>query len=235
MEDMGGRSTNNKGLTFHARYLPLQYGFCVLSGFLLCLLISYFQHFETVTKTHCRKPEFFPTISASIGDMFPEKSLFRYFMALTSGPRILTLLIVHHIFKEDVGVKGGWGVVNRITMLVDVGRVFTAGLWIYIGSGEHHFAHDVGFVSYVVLTVIHQILHISMFRKYKIQGRSHPHPEDQSSYWWKMFFSIGHMLFFMGSMYYFVEHRFKCADYGTSPQLITSKLPMFRRANSNIY
>jgi len=64
--------------------------------------------------------------------------------------------------------------------------------------------------------MVHQIMHLLMFRALKIKGRSHPHPEDLSSYWWKIFFSVGHAMLFGGSMYYFVEHRFKCADYAFS-------------------
>eukprot|EP00026_Physarum_polycephalum_P016089 Phypoly_transcript_16926.p1 GENE.Phypoly_transcript_16926~~Phypoly_transcript_16926.p1 ORF type:complete len:277 (+),score=28.30 Phypoly_transcript_16926:63-833(+) len=218
--DSMGRTTAHKPLTFRAKGLPIIFGVCVLSGFLFCLVVSYHYHFESVTKTHCRQPEFFPTISAAIGDMFPEKSAFRYVMALTSGPRILTLLIIAYLLHEDIVALGlansAWNSVNTVAKWVDVARVFTAGIWIYVGSGEDHDIHDIGFVSYVVFTVLHQILHLSLFHKLKLRGRPHPHPEDRSSYNWKLFFAVGHMFWFLFSMYYFVQHRFFCAHFAFS-------------------
>lgn len=213
-----GRSSKGSTLTFHARYLPLMYGACVLSGFLACMFISYFYHFEHVTKTHCRLPEYFMTISAAIGDMFPEKSIFRYVMALTSGPRLLTCAIVYHLTREEI-ISGGpalsrWGGINTICGWLDFLKIFSAGIWIYVGSGENHDVHDVGFVSYVVFSVLHSIFHLAMFHRLKLKGRAHPHPEDVSSYKWKFFFSVGHVFWFLASMYYFVQHRFWCAEYG---------------------
>ena len=232
-----GRSTatTHKSLTFRARSLPIIYGVCVSTGFLFCLLFSYIYHFEIVTKTHCRQPEFFPTISASIGDMFPEKSFFRYAMALTSGPRMLTLAIICYLLREDLVTSGlgssAWNSMNTAAMWVDVARVFTAGIWIYVGSGENHDIHDVGFVSYVFFTMVHQIIHLALFYRLKLRGRPHPHPEDQSSFRWKLFFTVGHTFWFLASMYYFVEHRFYCAHFGILPPLLTTLSPFSFTSN----
>jgi hypothetical protein len=225
-------TTTHKSLTFRARSLPIIYGVCVCTGFLFCLVVSYIYHFASVTKTHCRQPEFFPTISASIGDNFPETSFFRYAMALTSGPRLLTLTIVCYLLREDLVASGlgnsAWNSANTVAMWIDVFRVFTAGIWIYVGSAENHDIHDIGFVSYVVSTAIHQIIHLSLFHRLKLRGRAHPHPEDQSSYRWKMFWTVGHTFWFITSMYFLAQHRLFCAHFGISPPFFLSFSTSFR-------
>ncbi|KAK3646841.1 Protein cwh43 [Elasticomyces elasticus] len=93
--------------------------------------------------------EWFPSVSATIGDRFPERSVFQLFIALTSGPRFLLVWLNYILMTR--GGKGGSGA--AWVAAVGVFRTFTCGGWTYVTSTDDHDAHDVFMISYLVATI----------------------------------------------------------------------------------
>ncbi|EFA76248.1 transmembrane protein [Heterostelium album PN500] len=154
-------------LKFPASLLPLSYGIITMTSFILTLVLAYYLHFERVTKTHCKLYEFLPSISSTIGDFSPEMNIYRYGMALTSGLRLATIYLNHHVALDDRAAllnlnNANSGAVAEsmrklaflipVSTVLDTLRVFAAGGWIYISSSEALFPHQVGFVSYVIFS-----------------------------------------------------------------------------------
>jgi len=204
-----------------ASVLPLIYGWCTLGGFLACLFFAYTMHFDNVTANHCKTLEFWPSISATIGDLSPEKNIFRYGMAVGSGSRILSVFINHQLFVEEAGVPSSWKRIksfNSVATFLDAMRIFTAGMWIYVTSSEDLIVHEVSFVLYVLSSIIFTVVHTILFYQVKI-NKPRPHPRDVTSFKWKLGLGITHGVLFFSSLHFFFEHL-NCKQYAYSKYAI---------------
>lgn len=91
--------------------------------------------------------EWFPSVSATIGDRYPERSFFQLFIAITSGPRF-ALVGFWYLLSRRPGTKlpgfvAFWGVF----------RTLTCGGWTYITSTDDHDWHDIFMISYLLATI----------------------------------------------------------------------------------
>ncbi|SCV04981.1 LANO_0G15874g1_1 [Lachancea nothofagi CBS 11611] len=146
-------------VTVNASIVPLVHTVCASVAFLAALIIGCKLHYyKIITNSHYAYPEeWFPSVSATIGDRYPERSIFQILIALTAFPRFLLLL--------------GHFMINKSTPCFVVGfvRTITCGGWVYITSTDDHNAHDVFMISYIVLTLPWDILvtRSSEFKVYK--------------------------------------------------------------------
>ncbi|AGO12316.1 AaceriAEL043Wp [[Ashbya] aceris (nom. inval.)] len=113
------------------------------SAFICALMVGYYLHFDKIVRNaHYGYPdEWFPSVSATIGDRYPERSLFQILIAVSAFPRFLLLFM--HWFRS----RSLWGVMAGLL------RTMTCGGWVYITSTDDHDAHDVFMIAYIVLTI----------------------------------------------------------------------------------
>ncbi|SCU91573.1 LAMI_0E06436g1_1 [Lachancea mirantina] len=130
-------------ISLKAKYIPIAHTICAGAAFLVALAVGCRLHYiKIVTNAHYTYPEeWFPSVSATIGDRYPERSIFQILIALTAFPRFL-LLLGHYILNKSVA-----------TALVGLARTVTCGGWVYITSTDDHNTHDVFMISYIVLTI----------------------------------------------------------------------------------
>lgn len=129
----------------------LMHTVCASMAFLAALAIGYHLHFiKIVTNAHYSYPdEWWPSVSATIGDRYPERSVFQILIALTSFPRFCLLLT--HFFLTQ----------SKAQFVVGVLRTVTCGGWVYITSTDDHDSHDVFMISYIILTLPWNVLCIN--------------------------------------------------------------------------
>ncbi|SCW02650.1 LAFE_0F11298g1_1 [Lachancea fermentati] len=130
-------------VSVNASIIPLAHTICASAAFLAALAVGYKLHFhKIVTNAHYTYPdEWFPSVSATIGDRYPERSIFQILIALTAFPRFL-LLLGHYSINKSL-----------TCFLVGLVRTVTCGGWVYITSTDDHDTHDVFMISYIVLTI----------------------------------------------------------------------------------
>ncbi|CAI5755688.1 unnamed protein product [Candida verbasci] len=119
------------------------------SSFIFALLVGCYLHYYKIVKNASfgYPDEWFPSVSATIGDRYPERSVFQIIIALTAGPRFLLLAFNFiTLFKQN-------SYLPYIGLISGTLRTFTAGGWMYITSTDDHDAHDVFMISYMVLTI----------------------------------------------------------------------------------
>ncbi|RCK66211.1 Protein CWH43 [Candida viswanathii] len=135
--------------TFNASAISHLHTLFASSSFLAALAVgSYLHYYKIVQNSSYGYPdEWFPSVSATIGDRYPERSVFQIIIALTAGPRFL-LLIFNFI---SLYRKNSY--LPYIALIAGTLRTFTAGGWMYITSTDDHDAHDVFMISYMVLTI----------------------------------------------------------------------------------
>ncbi|KAG7662213.1 CWH43 [[Candida] subhashii] len=134
---------------FNVSIISYLHSIFALSSFLAALAVgSYLHYYKIVQNASYGYPdEWFPSVSATIGDRYPERSVFQIIIALTAGPRFLLLLFDFIVLFRSKSY------LPYITLISGVLRTFMAGGWMYITSTDDHDAHDVFMIAYMVLTI----------------------------------------------------------------------------------
>ena len=119
------------------------------TGFLGALIVGCALHYKKIVQNqyYGYPDEWFPSVSAAIGDRYPERAVFQLFIAITSGPRFALVFLWYLIPARPKStlpkVVGGIGLF----------RTISCGGWTYITSTDDHDWHDIFMVSYLVATV----------------------------------------------------------------------------------
>ncbi|KAI9682720.1 MAG: hypothetical protein M1829_006707 [Trizodia sp. TS-e1964] len=119
------------------------------TAFLGALLTGLTLHYHKIVQNefYGYPDEWFPSVSATIGDRYPERSVFQLFIALTSGPRFLLVFLFYILTARNSSslpqLIAGFGLF----------RTLTCGGWTYVTSTDDHGWHDIFMISYLVATI----------------------------------------------------------------------------------
>ncbi|KAF2233723.1 calcofluor white hypersensitive protein [Viridothelium virens] len=91
--------------------------------------------------------EWFPSVSSTIGDRYPERSVFQVFIAITSGPRF-ALVALWFLLTDRPNTR-----LPKFVAGVGLFRTLTCGGWTYVTSTDDHDWHDIFMISYLVATL----------------------------------------------------------------------------------
>lgn len=91
--------------------------------------------------------EWFPSVSATIGDRYPERSVFQVFIAITSGPRF-ALVFLWYVLTARPGAS-----LPKFVAGIGLLRTLMCGGWTYVTSTDDHDWHDIFMISYLVATL----------------------------------------------------------------------------------
>ncbi|OWZ55107.1 calcofluor white hypersensitive protein [Cryptococcus neoformans 125.91] len=107
--------------------------------------------------------EWFPSVSATIGDHAPLRAPFQILIALCATPRFFLLLVQWLVHRNPPLTNTHSGDIRNaerssaflvdIELLVGVARTFCCGGWVYITSRDQHDLHDLFMIFYLLLTV----------------------------------------------------------------------------------
>ncbi|CAD1810679.1 Frag1/DRAM/Sfk1 family protein [Candida parapsilosis] len=136
-------------ISFNAKYISYAHTFFAASSFLAALAVGSYLHYHKIVQNASfgYPDEWFPSVSATIGDRYPERSVFQIVIAMTAGPRFLLLAFNFlSLYKES-------SYLPFVALIAGLLRTLTAGGWMYITSTDDHDAHDVFMIGYIVLTI----------------------------------------------------------------------------------
>ncbi|GAQ04485.1 protein cwh43 [Aspergillus lentulus] len=119
------------------------------TAFLSALIVGMSLHLHKIVQNeHYGYPdEWFPSVSATIGDRYPERSFFQVFIAITSGPRFALVFLWYLLTARPNST------LPKIVAGVGLFRTFTCGGWTYVTSTDDHDWHDIFMISYLVATL----------------------------------------------------------------------------------
>lgn len=126
------------------------HAFFALSAFFVALIVGCWLHYEKIVRnsSYGYPDEWFPSVSATIGDRYPERSLFQILIACTSGPRFMLIFLNFLTLKSDAHVTS-----SLVLLISGILRTFTCGGWVYVTSTDDHDWHDISMISYIFLTI----------------------------------------------------------------------------------
>jgi len=179
-------------ISINAKYISWAHTICASSAFISALIVGVCLHYHKIVENgyYGYPDEWFPSVSATIGDRYPERSIFQILIALTSGPRFLLLLMSYiRLYDENRKRFGIFGVVCGII------RTVTCGGWVYITSTDDHDAHDVFMISYIVLTIPWEFYVISST------------PKRTSLRKYRTWTSLTFFAMLVPLIYFFIQHK----------------------------
>ncbi|KAF9446745.1 hypothetical protein P691DRAFT_166821 [Macrolepiota fuliginosa MF-IS2] len=111
-----------------------------------CLL-----HYKKIVKNGVAgyPQEWFPSVSATIGDWYPERNIFQIIIALTSGPRFALVYLQYYLQTRQAS-ESFW---PAFLLVVGVVRTLSCGGWVYITSSDDHDVHDFFMILYMVCNI----------------------------------------------------------------------------------
>ncbi|GAA6058597.1 hypothetical protein JCM10212_004008 [Sporobolomyces blumeae] len=126
-------------------------------AFSAALALGLHGHYHRIVKNqwYAYPDEFVPSVSATIGDWFPERNLFQLLIALTSGPRLLLVLLSYVAQSSDRPSSYGPATLAVVSVL----RTLSCGGWVFVTSSDSGDTHDVFMVLYIVLNLPYMALH----------------------------------------------------------------------------
>ena len=134
---------------FNAQWVSWLHTAAAYSAFLGAFIVGCWLHYTKIVQNeHYGYPdEWFPSVSATIGDRYPERSVFMVFIAITSGPRFILVGLWYLMTARPNS--------NLPKIIAGMGlfRTLTCGGWTYVTSTDDHNWHDIFMVSYLVATI----------------------------------------------------------------------------------
>jgi hypothetical protein len=194
----------------NARWVAHLHTIIVCSVFVATLILGWLYHWSYITSNaYFQYPlEWFPSISATIGDYALERIVFHYGMALSATPRMLLAGLVSYYYYMNFGKTESTIVMKRESLcmfrtscfknvvihclpLVVFGRTLSAGLC--------------GMVSYIVFSLLLYILTITTYTQ---RITSHDDiPWLLRSYFWKQVFALSFFIQLICGAGFLYAHR----------------------------
>ncbi|EGF99223.1 uncharacterized protein MELLADRAFT_40407, partial [Melampsora larici-populina 98AG31] len=143
-------------IQFSASWISFVHTIFALAAFSGALITGLYLHYHKIVKNewYGYPLEWWPSVSATIGDYYPERSLFHILIAFTSGPR-LALVFFSYLFQSHFALRSTASA--PLLCLCGLLRTISCGGWVYVTSSDHHDWHDVMMISYLVLTIPWQL------------------------------------------------------------------------------
>ncbi|KAI9670208.1 MAG: hypothetical protein M1831_006421 [Alyxoria varia] len=130
-------------------YISILHTVFAYAAFLGAFFVGVALHYHKIVENefYGYPQEWFPSVSATIGDRYPERSVFQLFIALTSGPRFI-LVLLWYVLTAKPGSS-----IPKAVLGVGIFRSLSCGGWSYITSTDDHDWHDIFMISYLVATL----------------------------------------------------------------------------------
>ncbi|KAI5859843.1 Frag1/DRAM/Sfk1 family-domain-containing protein [Durotheca rogersii] len=139
----------NEVASINAKWVSWAHTVFAYTAFLSALFVGIRLHYHKIVQNefHGYPDEWFPSVSATIGDRYPERSFFMIFIALTSGPRF-ALVTLWYLLAARPGKA-----LPKFVAGVGLFRTLTCAGWTYVTSTDDHDRHDIFMISYLVATI----------------------------------------------------------------------------------
>ncbi|PGH21571.1 hypothetical protein AJ80_03131 [Polytolypa hystricis UAMH7299] len=135
--------------SFNGKWVSWAHTVVASLAFLGALVVGVALHYKKIVQNeyYGYPQEWFPSVSATIGDRYPERSVFQLFIAITSGPRFALVFLWYILTARPNST------LPKFLAGAGIFRTLTCGGWTYITSTDDHDFHDIFMISYLVATL----------------------------------------------------------------------------------
>lgn len=134
---------------FNGKWISWAHTVVAYAAFFSALFVGCLLHYTKIVQNeyYGYPDEWFPSVSATIGDRYPERSFFQIFIAITSGPRFALVFLWYLLTARPNSV------LPKLVAGIGLFRTITCGGWTYVTSTDDHGWHDIFMISYLVATL----------------------------------------------------------------------------------
>ncbi|THH23217.1 hypothetical protein EUX98_g7963 [Antrodiella citrinella] len=201
-KDVDSLVLKNDTQSVDAAHIAILHTCLSFAAFLSALFIGSALHYKQIVKNGVAgyPEEWFPSVSATIGDLYPERSIFHILIALNSGPRFILVLLQYHL------QGAGSSTLSLLLLCFGVLRTLACGGWVYITSTDDHDWHDLLMISYLVFNIPW------MFGGIAATPATHTITRRRSkdihiSWFGRKTFTYSFFLAMLPMVYYFIQHK----------------------------
>ncbi|KAL2753233.1 hypothetical protein ACRALDRAFT_1065427 [Sodiomyces alcalophilus JCM 7366] len=136
-------------LSFNAQWVAWAHTISAYTAFISAFIVGVSLHYHKIVQNEWfgYPEEWFPSVSATIGDRYPERSVFMVGIAITSGPRF-ALVGLWYLLTRKPGQT-----LPRFVFAMGILRTLTCGGFTYVTSTDDHDWHDIFMISYIIATL----------------------------------------------------------------------------------
>ncbi|KAF9954576.1 hypothetical protein BGZ65_003934 [Modicella reniformis] len=176
--------------------VPLAHTIVGASAFILAFMIGCYAHYYKIVKNGVAgyPDEWFPSVSATIGDWYPERNIHQIVIALTSGPRLLLSYLWYLLVVRNVPAHGSKGFA-KFLFINDVVRTVACSGWVYVTSSDDHDVHDIAMIVYLLCTIPHVV------------GTIKTAPQNPKSQQYRKLFAFSFFGALIPMVYFFLQHN----------------------------
>ncbi|KAF8659047.1 hypothetical protein AX16_001920 [Volvariella volvacea WC 439] len=162
------------------------------AAFATALAVGCWLHYKKIVKNSVAgyPKEWFPSVSATIGDWYPERSIFQILIALTAAPRFALVFFQYYLHRLE---SSSW---PGLVLSAGLVRTLSCGGWVYITSTDDHDAHDIFMILYMICNIPWMLGGI------KCTPRTHVSVRRKRKY-----IASGFFLTLIPLVYFFIQHK----------------------------
>jgi hypothetical protein len=202
------------GLVVPGHYFPLAYAIIVGTGLVMALLLGVRLHLSEIVKTHCHTYEYWPSISATIGDFAPERFIWRTAFVLCALFRFTTAFLTFKAFTRyeaasrvaSAAVLVATASLINVELVCELLRCVTAVGWTIISSTEDNLHHSASFGVYMALGFVMQVTQVVLVGR--LRGS---YAAGSRSLRAKQVCLLGQTAMALSVAYFYTRHKQTCA------------------------
>ncbi|XP_023683559.2 post-GPI attachment to proteins factor 2-like isoform X1 [Paramormyrops kingsleyae] len=180
--------------------------FLALGGLISCVLISVFYNYSDATNTHCKVPNYLPSISASIS-LAPERYIWRICIGLHSAPRILLAVAYFNLYRIHFAKRCLEWCLALVALACVLAENLGLLLLTYVSSTETYNLHRDGFVMFISCSLVHMLITCWLWR---VIDRYSLTAEEGTSRYWKLRLLLSSLIACVCAAYFYWRHNKYC-------------------------
>ncbi|KAK3207406.1 hypothetical protein GRF29_103g935319 [Pseudopithomyces chartarum] len=177
--------------SFNGKWISWLHTAVAYTAFIGALVVGLSLHYHKIVQNefYGYPQEWFPSVSSTIGDRYPERSVFQLFIALTSGPRFALVGLWYVLTRRPNST------LPKFVFGVGIFRTLTCGGWTYITSTDDHDWHDIFMISYLLSTIPWTFGVIALS------------PSNPTAIQYRKYFSGTFYATILPLIYFFIQHK----------------------------
>ncbi|XP_069129874.1 post-GPI attachment to proteins factor 2-like [Argopecten irradians] len=183
-----------------------------LFGFAFCVIWSLINNFESSTATHCRVPNYLPSISSAIGGYTPQRYVWRICIALHCSPRLLIAIAYYNFHTQvHVGLKNNrYQSLSALASLLHILENLALVGLSFISSSENHGVHEKLFITFMVCSLLYMVLSCILFKWGRTANGVNMSSKERTSLNYKVGLFLFNITSFLVAVYLFFRHNAYC-------------------------
>ncbi|CAH2247027.1 post-GPI attachment to proteins factor 2 [Pararge aegeria] len=180
-----------------------------LFAFITCVIITLYKDFENANNTHCKVPNVFPSISASIGNYEPQRSIWRVAIYSHAPFRFLIVFLRWKYYSSVISQNCAF-IVKLAVFLNILENLSLIGLTHWTSS-KNYPLHEACFKTFIGSSIFYMFFACMMLTKYRRRTTlTHLEIYSVKLKWRSFFVNVGSFTF---AAYFFLRHNRLCEPY----------------------